>query len=60
LRDLLGLVDAVNKDTVIIKARHEAIKDKLSFKLSEVEKYFDQVRSDDVTRLRHWVLGFAI
>jgi hypothetical protein len=48
LRDLLGLVDAVNKDTVIIKARHEAIKDKLSFKLSEVEKYFDQVRSDDI------------
>ena len=42
LRDLLGDVDSISGNQVFIRPRHEEIKQKLSFRLDEVEKYFEQ------------------
>jgi transcription elongation factor SPT5 len=42
LRDVLGIVDSVSVNHVIIRPKLEDIKQKLSFPLDEVEKYFEQ------------------
>ena len=41
LRDLLGDVDSIDGKRVIIRPRHEAIKQKLEFNMEELEKYFE-------------------
>eukprot|EP00290_Baffinella_frigidus_P051885 CAMPEP_0180384472 /NCGR_PEP_ID=MMETSP0989-20121125/28552_1 /TAXON_ID=697907 /ORGANISM="non described non described, Strain CCMP2293" /LENGTH=714 /DNA_ID=CAMNT_0022384927 /DNA_START=139 /DNA_END=2280 /DNA_ORIENTATION=- len=50
LRDLLGDVDSINGNQIVIRPRHDLITQKLSFKMEEVEKYFEQgdhVKAED-------------